>query len=123
MATNRRTGYLTNEDTPSNPAKSSTTTPVKTPSIAGTKRAREVEVDIADRVRPPYVFRVTRFLKLGQPPTDFFGRPLVQKPKSTISQQIMQGPTAGRLTKTSYKFHQGNSAAVRKPVKISLLLK
>ena len=120
MTTNRWSGDAANEDAPSSPVKASATKPVKTSPIAGTKRPREAEVDIADRVRSLYVFSYPRFLKLGQPPTDFFGRPLVQKPKSTTSSQ---GPTAGRLAKASYKFNEGNSAAVRKPVKVSSLLK
>lgn len=116
---NRRTEYGGNEDAPSSPVRTRTTKPVKALPIAGTKRAREAEVDIADKVRPR-LFSYPRLLKLVQPPTDFFGRPLVQKPKSIISQQ---GPAAGRSTKASYKFNEGNSAAVRKPVKISLLLR
>lgn len=122
MAANRHSEHGGNEDATPSPIKARTTKPVKTLPIAGTKRAREAEVDIADRVRH-CLFSYPWVLKLVQPPTDFFGRPLVQKPKSTINQQIMQGPTAGRPTKASYKFNEGNSAAVRKPVKISSLLR
>jgi len=55
MARNRHTEHGGNEDAPSSPVKARTTKPVKTLPIAGTKRAREAEVDIADRVCPPFV--------------------------------------------------------------------
>lgn len=52
MATNRWTEHAANEGVPSRPVKASTTKPVKTLPIAGTKRTREAEVDVADRVCP-----------------------------------------------------------------------
>lgn len=52
---NRRTEYGGNEDAPSSPVRTRTTKPVKALPIAGTKRAREAEVDIADKVRPRFV--------------------------------------------------------------------
>ena len=50
---------------------------------------------------------------------DFFGRPIV--PKDTPSQGAKAVPKA-KPYRVSYKFNEGNSAAVRKPVKVSAFL-
>ncbi|KZV69756.1 P-loop containing nucleoside triphosphate hydrolase protein [Peniophora sp. CONT] len=71
--------------------------------------SKEAAVDIADK-----------------PPVDFFGRPIVVKPKSKPSSKAQHGvtaiPMAERPYRVSYRFKEGNSAAVRKPVKLASFL-
>ena len=57
---------------------------------------------------------------MHQVPKDFFGRPIVakkgaKKPVSGIKPQAKRAAVI-------YKFNEGNSAAVRKPVKVSAFL-
>jgi hypothetical protein len=58
-----------------------------------------------------------------QPPTDFFGRLInVEKPISAGPSEPAKVPAAATEDgncRISYKFNEGNSAAVRKPVKVS----
>lgn len=61
-------------------------------------------------------------LTLPQPPTDFFGRPMVVKPKSKPASKVGPDNTASPVPVVSYKFNEGNSAAVRKAVKVSSFL-
>ncbi|KAF9265625.1 P-loop containing nucleoside triphosphate hydrolase protein [Marasmius fiardii PR-910] len=71
-----------------------------------TKRARMEVTDIADR-----------------PPTDFFGRLInpCAAPKSKGKQSVVLKDAGGKF-RVSYKYKEGNSAAVRKPVKVSTFL-
>ncbi|KAL4246083.1 hypothetical protein ABKN59_003317 [Abortiporus biennis] len=61
-------------------------------------------------------------------PVDFFGRPIVPKSKSTTSNSKPTSKNMGSRKaekvkeKVTYKFYEGNSAAVRKPVKVSSFL-
>ncbi|KAF7295433.1 AAA domain-containing protein [Mycena indigotica] len=82
-------------DPPSSPTKALATPP--------NKRARvdAPVVDIADR-----------------PPTDFFGR-LITVPTSRTAQHKKSGDTKFRV---AFKYNEGNSAAVRRPVKVSSFL-
>ncbi|THH10289.1 hypothetical protein EW145_g1444 [Phellinidium pouzarii] len=60
-----------------------------------------------------------------RPPVDFFGRPItVSAPLSKRSKGTGPGLTAPeeKKFKVSYRFREGNSAAVRKPVKVSSFL-
>jgi len=57
---------------------------------------------------------------------DFFGRPILIKPKSGIkpnskAEKWKKAPTEKKLG-LIYKFKEGNSAAVRKPVKVQAFL-
>ena len=57
---------------------------------------------------------------MHQVPKDFFGRPIVakkgaKKPVSGIKPQAKRAAVI-------YKFNEGNSAAMRKPVKVSAFL-
>ncbi|KAF9651533.1 P-loop containing nucleoside triphosphate hydrolase protein [Thelephora ganbajun] len=63
------------------------------------------KIDIADR-----------------PPTDFFGRPIAVKPVSKPASKIGLNKTTSQAPVVSYKFNEGNSAAVRKAVKVSSFL-
>ncbi|KAF8599065.1 P-loop containing nucleoside triphosphate hydrolase protein [Ceratobasidium sp. AG-I] len=60
-------------------------------------------------------------------PLDFFGRPIVPKDKSAQGgtrkpSSTIGGPPTPAVTKVKYKFNEGNSSAVRKPVKMTSLL-
>ncbi|CAL1705258.1 unnamed protein product [Somion occarium] len=66
------------------------------------KRARKEE-DIVEKV-----------------PTDFFGRPIVATGNTT--KPASRKAHVEKKYRVSYKFHEGNSAAVRKPVKVSAFL-
>jgi chromosome transmission fidelity protein 18 len=57
-----------------------------------------------------------------QPPTDFFGRPIVVKPVSKPISKANLTNTVSTVPVVSYKFNEGNSSAVRKPVKVSSFL-
>ncbi|KAF9509023.1 hypothetical protein BS47DRAFT_184538 [Hydnum rufescens UP504] len=66
-----------------------------------------------------------------KPATDFFGRPIVHQPPESVqvaSSTTHDGASASRLSKTNmsyainYKYHEGNSSAVRKPTKTSTFL-
>ena len=86
------------------------------------KRAKLDTQDIADRVR---FFLQSRGLTLTsfssvKPPTDFFGR-LVSIP-SADSINTRGHKNVGMKFKVSYKFLEGNSAAVRRPVKVNTFL-
>ncbi len=50
---------------------------------------------------------------------DFFGRTII--PKET-HQSIAKAARKANVYRVSYKFNEGNSAAVRKPVKVSAFL-
>lgn len=67
----------------------------------------DVKVDIADK-----------------PPTDFFGRPIMAAPVGAKSKKGSSAAVkkAERKLGVSYRFNEGNSAAVRKPVKVSTFL-
>lgn len=73
--------------------------------------AKEALVDIADK-----------------PPVDFFGRPIVAKssgkgkPSSKAQRGAAVVPIAERPYRVSYRYKEGNSAAVRKPVKLASFL-
>lgn len=78
--------------------------PASSPVVPTRKRKREEqEIDIADK-----------------PPVDFFGRLVAPKtgPQGGGTNHGREGPAF----KVSYKYNEGMSAAVRKPVKISALL-
>ncbi|KZT55103.1 P-loop containing nucleoside triphosphate hydrolase protein [Calocera cornea HHB12733] len=57
---------------------------------------------------------------ISTPPLDFFGRPLV--PSTKIKAAASKLPVSIQKFRVAYKFHEGNSAAVRRPIKISSLL-
>ncbi|KAK0239840.1 P-loop containing nucleoside triphosphate hydrolase protein [Armillaria nabsnona] len=67
-----------------------------------TKRVRTEEIDIADR-----------------PPTDFFGRLIIH---SSSSVRGTNNKTVEKKFRVAYKFAEGNSAAVRKPIKVGAFL-
>jgi len=75
------------------------------------------KIDIADRVSYRPVGGRYLVLTPLQPPTDFFGRPIVEKPASKPASK-----TTSLVPVVSYKFNEGNSAAVRKAVKVSSFL-
>lgn len=79
------------------------------------------KIDIADRVSCGLV-RTCLNVDSFQPPTDFFGRPITVKPVSKPVSQVGLTKTASLVPVVSYKFNEGNSAAVRKPVKVSSFL-
>jgi len=58
-----------------------------------------------------------------KPPVDFFGRPLVLKKPKVVAKHIDEslGPPEKKC-KIAYRFNEGASAAVRKPVKMETLL-
>ena len=53
--------------------------------------------------------------------TDFFGRPIVPKVTGSGTKTVSRKPAEKRAG-VSYKFNEGNSAAVRRPVKVSTFL-
>lgn len=57
-----------------------------------------------------------------QPPTDFFGRPIGVKPTLKPVSKVNPAKAASQVPVVSYKFNEGNSSAVRKPVKVSSFL-
>jgi len=72
----------------------------------GKKRQKvDRKIDIADR-----------------PPTDFFGRLIKEKPAPKPASKVGLTKTVGLVPVISYKFNEGNSAAVRKAVKVSSFL-
>ncbi|KAJ8700036.1 Chromosome transmission fidelity protein 18 [Pleurotus ostreatus] len=66
--------------------------------------SKRIKVDLADK-----------------PPTDFFGRP-IDLTKITVANQAHQKKHAAKCFKISYRFAEGNSAAVRRPVKLDSFL-
>ncbi|KDQ61061.1 hypothetical protein JAAARDRAFT_67462 [Jaapia argillacea MUCL 33604] len=76
------------------------------PSLKRPTRLDKDKVDIAD-----------------MPPTDFFGR-LITAPHTSASTKSNTGPDhmQNKKYRVSYRFNEGNSAAVRKPVKVSSFL-
>lgn len=83
------------------------------------KRARK-ENEIMDKVMVLLV-RPSRVNSLSQVPTDFFGRPILNADGSAKKPPSKKGPVV-KAYRVSYKFNEGNSAAVRKPVKVSAFL-
>ena len=77
------------------------------------------KIDIADMVSYRPVSGRYLVLTPLQPPTDFFGRPMVVKPASKPASKV---GLASLVPVVSYKFNEGNSAAVRKAVKVSSFL-
>ena len=59
--------------------------------------------------------------KCSQPALDFFGRPIVA-PKVDINKPPSSRRQAITTYRVSFKFKEGNSAAVRKPVKMASFL-
>lgn len=57
-----------------------------------------------------------------QTPTDFFGRPIAVKPTSTTNSKLAAKKPMKEAYRVSYKFNEGNSAAVRRPVKLNNFL-
>lgn len=57
-----------------------------------------------------------------QPPTDFFGRVITTPSATASSTEAPLGKHATKKYRVSYRFTEGNSAAVRKPVKIEAFL-
>jgi chromosome transmission fidelity protein 18 len=55
-----------------------------------------------------------------QPPTDFFGRPIPIASEDNTDEVV--GKSIGKKFRVRYQYHEGNSAAVRKPVKIAAFL-
>jgi len=55
-------------------------------------------------------------------PTDFFGRPIAVKPTWTTNSNSAAKKPMKEAYRVSYKFNEGNSAAVRKPVKLNNFL-
>lgn len=78
------------------------------------------KIDIADRVSCRPVSGRCLGLTSSQPPTDFFGRPMAVKPASKPASKVGLAKTTCLVI--SYKFNEGNSAAVRKAVKVSSFL-
>lgn len=64
----------------------------------------------------------------AQPPVDFFGRPIAQTAKPVSKKSRNERSASGshqsskKEFKVSFKYNEGNSAAVRRPVKISSFL-
>lgn len=57
-----------------------------------------------------------------QTPTDFFGRAIAVKSTSTTNPKLAATKTMKEPYRVSYRFNEGNSAAVRKPVKLNSFL-
>lgn len=56
-----------------------------------------------------------------QQPVDFFGRPIKRKQPEAVKDIIVPTPALKKV-KVTYKFNEGASSAVRKPIKMSALL-
>ena len=65
-----------------------------------------------------FIRLLTIFVKVA---TDFFGRPIVPKVTASGTKPVSRKP-AEKKAGVSYKFNEGNSAAVRRPVKVSTFL-
>jgi hypothetical protein len=92
--------------------------PASSPVVPTRKRKREEqEVDIADRVCQLII--VDSRLTVSKPPVDFFGRLVAPRAGQPGGSGTVE---AGQAFKVSYRYNEGMSAAVRKPVKISALL-
>lgn len=93
--------------------------PTSSPVVPTRKRKREEqEIDIADRVRQNKPV-LDDGLTFSKPPVDFFGRLMAPRPGQPGGSSTLEIVQA---FKVSYKYNEGMSAAVRKPVKISALL-
>lgn len=55
-----------------------------------------------------------------QPPTDFFGRPITRISDSTMKAAARKN--VEKKYRVTYRFLEGNSAAVRKPIKVGTFL-
>lgn len=87
---------------------------------------KRIKIDLADKASLP---RLPSTLKIVlttlQPPTDFFGRPIVRPQAPAAVEPKRSEAKPDPLTKTykiAYRFKEGNLAAVRHPIKISALL-
>ncbi|KAI0072280.1 hypothetical protein K474DRAFT_1668042 [Panus rudis PR-1116 ss-1] len=75
----------------------------------------------ADRAGPTLINKRAREEEIVEKvPTDFFGRPIV-KPHSSAKPASKKAKVE-KPYKVAYKFNEGNSAAVRKPVKVAAFL-
>ncbi|KAF9792105.1 P-loop containing nucleoside triphosphate hydrolase protein [Thelephora terrestris] len=83
------------------------------------KRWAYFNLDMSDTLKNERIASRDQCLTLTafQPPTDFFNRPIVVKSKP-VSRTSLEKATSPILV-VSYKFNEGNSSAVRKPVKVS----
>ncbi|KAH8117204.1 P-loop containing nucleoside triphosphate hydrolase protein [Phellopilus nigrolimitatus] len=68
----------------------------------------------------------TRHLIAGEPPVDFFGRPITVSTAPSSKRNKGSGSTIvatmEQKYRVTYRYNEGNSAAVRKPVKVSSFL-
>lgn len=85
------------------------------------KRVPQDMRDIADKVGPirPSCYHAKICLML-QPPVDFFGR-LITEPSATSTKAAVR-KNVEKKYRVTYRFAEGTSAAVRKPVKIAAFL-
>jgi chromosome transmission fidelity protein 18 len=93
------------------------------PSEPVNKRLRMDEMDIADKVE--YYLSFTAYVpilicSLLQPPVDFFGR-LITVP-SASSTKAAARKNVEKKYRVTYRYTEGTSAAVRKPVKVRAFL-
>lgn len=83
------------------------------------------DLDAMEKVGSPSILSFhlspTLTYKCSQPALDFFGRPIVT-PKADINKPPSSRKQAIATYRVSFKFKEGNSAAVRKPVKMASFL-
>jgi chromosome transmission fidelity protein 18 len=83
------------------------------------------DVDATEKVSSPSILSFhlspTLIYKCLQPALDFFGRPVVT-PKADVNKPPSSRRQAMATYRVSFKFKEGNSAAVRKPVKMASFL-
>lgn len=85
------------------------------------KRAKVDNRDIADKVRIFFCARINKYsLSFAQPPTDFFGR--IISVASISSTKAAARKNIEKKYRVTYRYTEGNSAAVRKPVKFGAFL-
>jgi chromosome transmission fidelity protein 18 len=93
------------------------------PSEPANKRLRKDEMDIADKVKYYLLFTADvpiLICSLLQPPVDFFGR-LITVP-SASSTKAAARKNVEKKYRVTYRYTEGTSAAVRKPVKVRAFL-
>jgi len=81
------------------------------------------DVDPMEKVSShlPFHLSPTLTYECSQPALDFFGRPIVT-PKADINKPPSSRRQAIVTYRVSFRFKEGNSAAVRKPVKMASFL-
>jgi chromosome transmission fidelity protein 18 len=86
------------------------------------KRQRVAAIDIADKVRTLNMETPLLTDASPQPPMDFFGRVITVAASNKLKSRQGAVPKTEKKLGVSFRFNEGNSAAVRRPVKVSTFM-